>query len=417
MLKSAVWKICSALLVAWCLSCSGNSPHGDPSTAQITPPGNGPVTAGSPALVARYLADLKGLMAANQGAIETEVGTGDVGVYYGTSYYLMGLAAAAEGTGDTEVMAALTGYIDQMLAKSQPVVRDGHSYMEFFPLDSTGLPQTLDSFQATGPLAWTAAIIRTHPEFSTQFADAATRIEAFVDESVFQFWFDKVNGFYSDPDGPWQGGIVPWLPTDLGGWGTYPVWSDKASHLGMIATWMYQATGKTLYLEYAQRIARGFRRHVTLDGRCWIWDQGTVPTAPGQNEDGSPDTSHANREPAMVAAMYEAGIEFTLTDIQGLVATLLQRIWNQDASDPAFTNYIDGGNAEFQAASPWANGIIYHGWVMIGRYSSEALNAFATAFALIQTQPPDYLNPSLRSNSSAYGRIELAGALARDQGN
>jgi hypothetical protein len=364
---------------------------------------------------AQFLEDLKHEMTINQTAIEKEVASGDVSTYYFTSYYLMGLAEGAEANGDPEAMAHLVGLIDHMLASAKPVRRNNRTYNEFMPLGSDGLPQQLDAFQATAPLARTAAIIRTRPEFKVKFAAAADRIVRFVDESVFQFWFDKTTGVYADPKGHWQGGSIPWLPKDLGGWGSYSSWVDKASHLGAISTWMWQATGDRRYLEFAQRIAEGFHRHVTVVDGCWIWDKGTVQIEAGQNLHGTPDTSHANREPLMVVAMYEAGIEFTLADVQAIATTLVRKIWNQDPSNPMFANYIDGNNALYRNAGPWTNGLLYAGWSAVGRYSTVAEGILETVYGSIRTPQALSTNPSLRSNGSSYGHVAFPGVLARNR--
>jgi len=161
-------------------------------------------------------------------------------------------------------------------------------------------------------------------------------------------------------------------------------------------------------------VAKGFRTHVTVQGNgSWIWDQGIVPIVAGDNLDGSPDTSHANREPMMVVAMYESGVEFTLPDLKAMASTFTTFIWNHNDANPMFTNYIDGGNATFSANQPWENGVVFPGWAMLGRHSAEVQRVVALSYQYILTQRP--LNASLASNNSPYGLTEFAGTLALNE--
>ncbi len=362
-----------------------------------------------------YLADLKASLASNAGAIAGQVASGDPAVYYSTSYYLNGLAAGAEASGDTQVMDSLVGYATQMIALAQPLVRNGLTYQEWGPWDVNGNPQQLNTFQGASALARTAAVIAGNPVFQARYSAQFEQIVAFVDQSIFQYWFDKNTGVYANPTSSYLGGIVPWLPSSLGGWGEYTVWVDKCSLFGMTSAWMYQATRNPLYQEYAARIAQGFRTHVTVVDGCWIWDDGAITTSwDPDNLDGSPDTSHANREPMMVVSMFEAGINFQLADLQAMARTFTTRIWNQSQSNPMFANYIDGGNAAFGSHAPWTNGNIYLGWNMLGRHDQTTELVLALSDQIIQAQPEPSLNPSLDSNASSYGFIELSGTQARN---
>ena len=365
---------------------------------------------GLPFVPRDYLADFRGHLATYASGIESEVATGDCEVWYGTSYYLMGLAAAAEASGDVAIMDQLVALEGQMMDLAQPIVRGGRTYQEFGPWDADGLPQILDTFQATGPLARTAAIIKRRPEFRVRYAAVGQRLTEHVDQSIFGFWFDKQTGYYRDPLGLWLGGTIPWLPVEFGGWGSYPYWSDKASHLGMMAAWMYEATGNDLYREYAERIGRGFRTHTAVQDGCLLWDLGTWPIQTGQNLAGVPDTSHANREPMMAVAMYELGIEFAIADLQGMGNTLALKIWNQDVITPRFSNYIDGENLLYRGYPAWTNGNIAFGWDALGRYVPEAQRALAIACQADETL--GYSDPSDRWNASPYGLIEMSGVLA-----
>lgn len=358
-----------------------------------------------------HLADLRAGLTRYGADIETEVASGDPAVYYSTSYYLHGLAAAAEASGDTAIMDTLVGYEEQMISLAKPLTRNGITYQEWGPWDVNGNPQQLDTFQGAAPLARTAAIIAGNPVFLARYPTQLADLTGFVDQSVFRYWFDKTSGIYSDPGSAWLGGDIPWLSTALGGWGSYVVWSDKCSHAGTMAAWMWQATGDPLYKEYATRIAQGFRSHTVTQAGCLLWDLGVVTGSyDPDNLDGSPDTSHANREPMMVATMEEAGIEFQLADIQAMALTLTTIIWNGDAANPEFANYIDGGNRAYGVHPPWENGNVYFGWNRLGKWDPMTAYAIALTDQLVQTQALS--NPTLDTNGTSYGVIELAGTQA-----
>jgi len=375
------------------------------------PGGPGAILAPS-AVSPDYIADLKEYLKIYGQDIAREIATGNSSVYYNTSYYLQGLAAGAEASGDVEIMEQLAGFAEQILTQARPLVRNGVTYQEWGPWDANGNPQQLNTFQVTGALARIAAVITGRQSFRARYGAVADKIVAFVDQSIYKYWFDKTSGVYSDPRSTRMGGMVPWLPVALGGWGKDPVWNDKCSHFGMISTWMYQATKKPLYLEYATRVAKGFRGHVTEQNGAWIWDKGIVPIQPGDNRAGSPDTSHANREAMMVVSMYEAGIEFQLPDVKAVAITFTNLIWNHNETDPKFNNYIDGSNLMYVSHLPWENGIVFHGWDMVGRYSAPAQRVLANSYRLMKISSE--LNPSLSRNASSHGRILLAGTLARN---
>ena len=108
--------------------------------------------------------------------------------------------------------------------------------------------------------------------------------------------------------------------------------------------------------------------------------------------------------------MADAGIEFQLTDIQAMALTLTTIIWNGDASNPEFANYIDGGNSAYGVHPPWENGNVYFGWNRLGMWDPMTAYAIALTDQLVQTRKLS--NPTLDTNGTSYGVIELAGTQA-----
>ncbi len=364
-----------------------------------------------------YLADFKTYLATYRDAIVRDVAKGDSGTYVGVGYYLQGLAAAAEVSGDTVLMDELVGYIIQMIEKAQSLVRNGITYKQWGPLEASGHPQQNNQFASTIVLARTAAIIEQNPVFKARYPAQFTRIVTFVDQSVFKYWFDKTNGVYASSTCPWPAGVIPWLSTELGGWGSpsYDYFVQHCMNLGIVATYMVQATRDPIYLDAATRIARQFKtNHLVATGGHWMWDEGKYDWEFPANQAGCLDTSHANRIAQMMMSMVETGIVFTAADLDMLARTFIDVIWNGSDSSPLFANYINGSNLPFrEVTAPGGNGIIWHGWDMLGRYSPEVQRIMAITFQLIQTQPA--LNATIVANAESFGRVMISGTLARNR--
>jgi hypothetical protein len=333
--------------------------------------------------------------------IEAESLSADSSVYYYTSYYLHGMLSAAEALRDTALLEQTILYLDNMIAVAEDINGDGH--LEWGPPEVDGslmnAPVQLYHYQGIAPMARAAAIIRNQPEFAA-YEEAAVRYVDFVHDSLIEFWHIEVYGEQ-----------IPWLPVELNGWGSYEWWSDKCSHLGTIATSLYAATGDALYLDIASRVAAGFRLKLEEEGDAWQWDIDEALIGVDGNNEGTPDTSHANREPMMMAFMHEAGVEFTDADLLRMAHTLTDLIWNGSMDDPLFANYINGGNALYRDAGPWENGQIYTGWTLVGGYYDLAQEVSKTVVTKIAD---GYTNASLTPMTWEPARLALAAHVLRN---
>lgn len=347
----------------------------------------------------------QGYVAQYAATMEKMSRSGDSNTYYIFSYYLHGMLSGVEATGNEAELKQVMHYLDNMLAAAQDLNKDG--IPQWKPLDKNGRPVQLAVFQGIGPVARAAAIIMRNPGFKARYQAQAARYIEFTDQQIFRYW---LQGTY--------GGRIPWLPKAYGGWGTYPVWNDKCTHLGMIATFLYQATGKQQYLDVATRIGKAFKDRLRPNGQGWIWDAdvpGESWTKAGYlHQAPKHDTSHANREPMMIVFMHEAGIVFSAADLDRMAHTLTDTIWNGSTTDPRFANYIDGGNDPFERGknmTPGSVGAIYSGWAMLGRYSPLAQKA---AQATLQAMEKGVRNPSVDYNNSSAGKVELSGQVLRN---
>ena len=107
--------------------------------------------------------------------------------------------------------------------------------------------------------------------------------------------------------------------------------------------------------------------------------------------------------------------------------TFTERIWNgrldweaeagvQDS--PWFHNYIDGFDTvyrgiEFVHGPEGMNGFVYDGWVKLGQYVPKAQQAGESLLDFV-LEAGSGENAIARRNGSRYGRIALAGHLAKN---
>jgi hypothetical protein len=328
--------------------------------------------------------------------IFNEARSGDATVYYYTSLYLHGILSGLDCTRDEARLQKLIQIIDIMIATAQDFNGDG--YKEWAPIDDRGWPQQLSSWQAEAGIARAAAYIMNDATFKSKYGVAAQRWIDFIYQDVIKRWYFDV---YDQK--------IPYVE-----WGGGKLWSDKDSHFLTIMVHLYKATGNAFYRDIAVRGANFFKAKLQVNGTGWVWDNGGWLGLDG-NTNGAPDTSHANREPMWMVASYEAGIVFTRDDVNRMANTLNDIIWNKSTTNPMFTNYINGGNTVYRNSNlPWENGVIYCGWVMLGRYSSTSNTISRLIFDAEAAGVSNTTNPSLRYYHGGDARISLSGHLIRN---
>jgi len=342
--------------------------------------------------------------------LDAESRSGLSSTYYFTSYYLNGMLSAVEGTRDERLLRKTLRYLDTMVSKAEDFDDHGHRYQAWRPFAVT--PDTLApepnlhfTFQATVPLARAAAIIMTNPGFRDSYAPTAHRYIAFIDQMIVQYWFkSRLNG------------EIPWINLDH-----FPIWNDNGSNLALILTFLYRATGNSMYQDMARQIGEAFKAKLIPVGNGWIWESQTIPigsdtdNTPGSvgNQAGVPDTSHTNRESMLMVSQYEAGLVFNEEDLKRMAHTFTDFIWNQSPESPMFSNYINGSDLPYRVyKKPGLNGSIYHGWALIGGYSEEAQQVLLWTLRAIALR---HMNPALERNTTSYGgRLALCGHILRN---
>ncbi len=342
--------------------------------------------------------------------IEKESQTGDSGVYYFTSYYLHGMLSAVEATESEWLLKKTLRYMDTMMRKAQTIDYKGRAYKAWGPFvisphSDIPKPNVHYTLQATVPFARAAAIIRANSDWRSAYGDRAHRYIEFADSAVIQYWYlTQYNR------------KTPWLDTEH-----VPIWNDNATNMGLVATYLYAATGNDLYKEVALSVGQAFQAKLSPWNRGWIWESHTIPigsdtdNTPGSvgNQAGVPDTSHTNREPFLIISLHEASLMYQREDIERMAYSFIDNIWNQSYDDPSFANYLNGSNKPYRVyKEPGLNGPIYHGWAFVGGYSPEAQRILiATLKAIARGKK----NPALVRNATSYGgKVGLAGQILRN---
>ena len=184
--------------------------------------------------------------------------------------------------------------------------------------------------------------------------------------------------------------------------------SDQAALLMRILNDVYGVNGNNRYGDLLKKMAVCFKDRFEPYQGALIWDLDIGNDYAGGSVD---DTSHANRQPRTVIDLYESGIVFDKSYVEGLANLLTQVIWDGSFNAPRFTNFIDGSNNAALGRPPWGLGLIYTGWALLGQYDPKVHEvADATLRAILDGKS----NPSLDYNATSFGRLSLAGHLAKN---
>jgi hypothetical protein len=215
------------------------------------------------------------------------------------------------------------------------------------------------------PAVLAAREIQSGPTLPTRYQDWAKALLATA-ERVFQKW-DSRNCWRAvagvEGGGVW---VVPEFGIDLktGGWSagyakrSTEGFTNPDNKLNHIARWMlalHAATGKKVYRDRAEAWFRVMKARLKTrdDGRFLVWNY-WEPAGPWDfNADGSPKHwigGHPNGgyyaiDVEAIADAHRHGVVFTRADIDRLVATNRDFMWNQKIEGARFQR-IDGGEVD-----------------------------------------------------------------------
>lgn len=325
--------------------------------------------------------------------------------YDGLSYGIHGLLSMAEATGDVKRLDRAVEILSLCQAAAKDLTGDG--LREWGPL-SGGKPNQLIHFKIAACFARAAAIIQRNAAFSSVYSTQAAAFAKLAREVSVGYWVERE-----------YKGAVPWLAVANGGWGTYKLSQDRTSHLGACVAHLSVATGEVTAKDLARKISTDFKGKWKDDGKGGaIWDVGLPLTEwkaeSFPNAHAAPDTSHANAEPMMMVAAFEAGIPgVTVADLTKLGDHLVKVMWNGSLTNPMITNYIDGNNSAFQSEKqPGGIGNIMAGWAYLGRIHPGVQSV---ADSILSCMAKGIKNPTVNYNASDVGQLALSGALYRSR--
>lgn len=326
-------------------------------------------------------------------------GTGNC--YYNFHSVLDATVSMYEATGDTTYLARVLEWGSIMVDKA--TVTDNHGYKNWegtlmTSYSSTPIASQLEDFQGSVELSRLVRIIWDDPTLKAAYwSPKGQKIYNFMVNNIIEKWLtNRGSNFDSDFD-------ITQNPKQL---------DDKPVMCLRIINNLYHIGGNSTYGSKVTLWASKFRERITsYSGHpaVLIWDLGREALREG--EYAGPDTAHGMRYPTAIIDMYRDGNSFTLSDVQGLAKLLTSVIWDQSTSSPRFTNYISGYNGTFRSADLWANGLIYAGWVNLGRYNETAQQVGHNTLVAILA---GVRNPSLDAMNSYLGKAGLAANLAKN---
>lgn len=212
------------------------------------------------------------------------------------------------------------------------------------------------------PVVLMAAEILRTPAFHEKYGQRA-RTHLDMAERIFDKW-DSRGCWRQVPDGGlW---VVPHFGIDpsTGQWTegytrrATDGFSNPANKENHIAQWlvaMHDATGKPVYRERAQKWFQLMRSRMKTreDGKYFVWNYWDPAGPWDYKADGSPkhwigvhpNGGYYGIDVEAIVTAFEHGLVFTKADIERLIATNRDFMWNQQVADARFRR-IDGGQPD-----------------------------------------------------------------------
>lgn len=307
------------------------------------------------------------------------------------SPFLNGFYYGYLATHDTQWVDRMVDWADAWIARAVkepdgfpgwPKSGSGGSHSQELYADSL-----LGEAMALRPLVLWAGQVQRDPQLKKKYG---VKAESYLKlaETIFQKW---------DARGCWRevknGGlwVVPpfGLDKETGRWtdGYARRKTDGFSHpankQNLIACWliaMHDVTGKTVYRERAERWWRlmNLQMHLQADGQYFVWNYWDPAGPWDYKPDGSPQHwvgVHPNGgyyaiDVDGIVTAYEHGLVFTKHDIDRLIATNRDFMWNRQVAGAKFQR-IDGGKPDDR----WKNtpGVL---WVALVPYDETLRQIF-----------------------------------------
>ncbi|MFT5375821.1 MAG: hypothetical protein ACI906_002648 [Candidatus Latescibacterota bacterium] len=209
------------------------------------------------------------------------------------------------------------------------------------------------------PMLRFAEVVLANDELKEIHGQRAQRYVQLAQRELIEKWDQR--GTWHD-DGP-QGSYRAWdhylAPNDLSTWhhSTDPKAGlslpfNKQMDMGIAALRLYRITGQERYRQRAERVFRLFKSRLRLFDGGYVWNY-WEPLGPWDIDrkerrirhwvNVHPTRNYQAREVAFVAEAYHTGLVFTRTDIERIIHTNLENMWNGDGDQPRWRNAGLGG--------------------------------------------------------------------------
>jgi hypothetical protein len=279
--------------------------------------------------------------------------TGDINALYHLERMFDGMDGVYEVTGDVDVANKMLDIALKIVDAGKD--RNGDGFLDYCFLDENGNPAPSDpgdpacdddpNLMCTYPwkalrgpakalrVAKSAGLDKTRP------VDYA-KLRTFMLHDVIDKWLD------TDGPGP-----------DTGQGGSHTAGID--SRMAGILLDTYYATGDPRIGEMAREWVLWVATDMEDVSGAYRFDNWIK-----ENEEiGPADTSHANEIVALLIEGFEAGF-LPYSFIEPLHATWLNVMWNKDANNPSFREYVDGTGA-------WQDATSVMGWMRLGQFMGQ----------------------------------------------
>lgn len=326
---------------------------------------------------------------------------------YTFSYAMDAMIGMYEGTKDSKYVAQFLTWAEHL--EAQHTIVDSNGKTNWPGTDgqwgATPVCIQLYEFQGTAPISRGVRIILADATLTDSYHTRATALYNWLKSEVVDKWYGR-------------SGAVANLKASSADM-TQGL-DDKPVFFARLALNLHRISANATYLADATTIINNFHARFTswAGGTASIYDYGLGNSigSPGyQLYAIAPDTSHANRPPFLASEAYEAGIAFTLAELQKFGRLLTGTIWNQSTTSPLFHSYIDGtdisgGYCFNQNCTVGSNGFIAGGWCILALYDTPTYTLCGqTAQALVN----GVSNASLNYMNTLWGQMELAAFVTR----
>jgi hypothetical protein len=207
------------------------------------------------------------------------------------------------------------------------------------------------------PIALFCAAVHNDGSLAPAYGEAARRYLEIMETQLFPkwepYWRDLPDGggaytAQNDPAQRFPGATLP---------------HNQYLALGRTCVALYRITGKALYRERAEKMARFFKRNLRLVGQHYewnYWDYAGPWDEEARRMAHVEDTSHGHIDIGFVVDAYDAGMVFDREDMERFARTVAEVMWNGSEESPRVGSCVNSSKGDKVSALDW---------VRLGRFS------------------------------------------------